>query len=251
MSLPPDRGPAPSLAKPVAGTRAGTGCATLPALDAQIIDSQGVDARVIAVHPGLSPEANGSGNRDVLVVTASGAQLLLPATLLQQESLHCYRAPFAFAALQHQEAQARPPERASGESLHRLQVVQEEAHLEKRLVDTGRGVRIHKTVTQVPQQVTQALRKDAITVDTIACFQRVIDGAIPEVRYEGDTLVIPVLEEILVVRKQLCLKEEIRITRHQHSVSETQTVMLDKQHVEVERFDEQQDEAPHDRHSKP
>ena len=36
---------------------------------------------------------------------------------------------------------------------------------------------------------------------------------VPAVREEGDTLIVPVIEEVLVVERRLVLKEEIRIRR--------------------------------------
>jgi stress response protein YsnF len=35
--------------------------------------------------------------------------------------------------------------------------------------------------------------------------------AVPDVRWEGDTFIVPVVEEVLVVEKRLVLKEELHI----------------------------------------
>ena len=43
---------------------------------------------------------------------------------------------------------------------------------------------------------------------------RVIDAP-PAIRQEGDTIIVPVVEEIMVVEKRLLLKEEIHIRRQQ------------------------------------
>jgi stress response protein YsnF len=48
---------------------------------------------------------------------------------------------------------------------------------------------------------------------------------------------------VLVVQKQLLLKEEVRITRRRHEVREPQRVALRSEHVEVERFDERISES--------
>jgi stress response protein YsnF len=50
--------------------------------------------------------------------------------------------------------------------------------------------------------------------------------------------VVPVLEEVLVVQKQLRLKEEVRITRHRREAHAPQTIVLRSEEVEVERFDD-------------
>ncbi len=48
---------------------------------------------------------------------------------------------------------------------------------------------------------------------------RVIDAPMVQ-RQEGDTIVLPVIEEVLVYQKKLFLREEIRITRRKKPVGE-------------------------------
>ncbi|RJF99848.1 DUF2382 domain-containing protein [Noviherbaspirillum saxi] len=116
-------------------------------------------------------------------------------------------------------------------------VMEEELHVEKRTVDTGRGVRIHKSVSQREQIIDQPLRQDELVIEHVAIGRVVADETPPQMRYEGDTLVVPVLEEVLVVQKQLMLKEEVHIRRQQRSVTQPQSVTLRSEQVSVERFD--------------
>ena len=90
--------------------------------------------------------------------------------------------------------------------------VQETVEVTRKRVDTGRGVRIP--------------------------IDRIVTGPEPPQRYEGETLVVPVLEEVLVFEKRLRLKEEVRITRRQRQVHQPQRVSLRTEEVSVERFDE-------------
>lgn len=120
-------------------------------------------------------------------------------------------------------------------------VIEEFLHVGTRLIDTGRGVRIHKAVLQTPHLVEQNLLQEEMTIEHVRHDRALEAGQVPEVRYEGETLIIPVLEEVLVVQKQLRLKEEIRVTRTRHSVSSSQTVMLDAEQVRLEHFDENDD----------
>jgi uncharacterized protein (TIGR02271 family) len=60
-------------------------------------------------------------------------------------------------------------------------------------------------------------------------------GPVPQVRTEGGVIVVPVLEEILVVEKRLVLKREIRIQKRQTSETVEIPVSLRKQRVKVER----------------
>jgi hypothetical protein len=46
----------------------------------------------------------------------------------------------------------------------------------------------------------------------------------PVQRQEGDTLILPVVEEVLVVEKRLMLREEIRITRRREQVEQVRTI---------------------------
>ena len=121
---------------------------------------------------------------------------------------------------------------------HTIPVIEERLQIGTRLTDTGRGVRIHKSVIETPHLVEQPLLHDELQVQRVA-QDRVLDpGQVPQTRYEGDTLVIPVVEEVLVLQKQLRLTEEIRITRVRTPVMSTQTVMLKSERVELERFEE-------------
>jgi stress response protein YsnF len=58
-------------------------------------------------------------------------------------------------------------------------------------------------------------------------------------RYEGDTLIIPVIEEVLVVEKKLLLKEEVHITKYVGETQQEKTVTLRSEEVSVERTEEQ------------
>jgi stress response protein YsnF len=117
-------------------------------------------------------------------------------------------------------------------------VYQEEAWIEKRVVDTGRGVRIHKTVAEHPVRIDERLLRDAVEVQHVPVDRIVPLDQAPATRYEGDTLVVPVLEEVLVVERRLRIKEELRITRTRHEEHHAETVLLKSEQVSVARFDE-------------
>ena len=52
---------------------------------------------------------------------------------------------------------------------------------------------------------------------------RIIDAPVAQ-RQEGETLVLPVVEEVLVYRRKLYLREEIRITRRKKPVDEVRRI---------------------------
>jgi stress response protein YsnF len=65
---------------------------------------------------------------------------------------------------------------------------------------------------------------------------RVVEGPIP-VRYEGDTMVVSVLEEVLVVGTRLLLKEEVHITTRRTETHRPVPVTRRREDVAVERVD--------------
>jgi uncharacterized protein (TIGR02271 family) len=126
---------------------------------------------------------------------------------------------------------------AGGEDLI-VQVSQEELQIGRRQVDTGQGVRIHKAIIEQDCHVDEALLRDEIVVTRVPIEKIIPLADAPASRYEGDTLVVPVLEEVLVVEKRLLLKEELHIDRKQHTERHTETVPLKSEKISIERFDE-------------
>lgn len=114
----------------------------------------------------------------------------------------------------------------------------EELRLGRRVVDTGRGVRMHKTVSEHPHQVDQTLLYDELVVEHVLIDKIVPLSEAPSTRQEGDTLIVPVLEEVLVTEKRLRIKEEVHVTRIRRSRTQTGTVILRAEDLVVERFDE-------------
>jgi len=125
-----------------------------------------------------------------------------------------------------------------GQESLKIPVVHEEVQVEKRVIDTGRGVRIHKTVAEHPCHIDERLLRDEVEVSHVPVGRIVPLDAAPATRYEGDTLVVPILEEVLVVERRVRIKEEVRITRTRREERHAETVMLKSEQVSVEHFDE-------------
>ncbi|MGE5524061.1 MAG: YsnF/AvaK domain-containing protein [Rhodospirillaceae bacterium] len=117
-----------------------------------------------------------------------------------------------------------------------IPVVQEELDVRKRRVETGGGARVVKTVEEREALVDEALLREEVDVERVP-VNRAVDAPVA-VRYEGDTMIVPVLEEVLVVEKRLMLKEEIRITRRKSEFRQPQRVMLRREHAAVERVED-------------
>lgn len=117
-----------------------------------------------------------------------------------------------------------------------IEVVREELQVGTRRVDTGRGVRVVKTVREHPQHIEQILRRDEVEVQRVAIDKIVALADAPVSRQEGDTLIIPILEEVLVTERRLRIKEELHITRTERAERHCDTVLLKSEEVAIERF---------------
>jgi uncharacterized protein (TIGR02271 family) len=111
-------------------------------------------------------------------------------------------------------------------------VAAEELRVGKRKVETG-VVRVRKLVREHEETIEQSFTRDEVQIERVA-IGRVVETP-PEPRNEGDTLVIPVLEEVLVVEKRVMLKEEVRVTWRQVEERSPERVVLRSEEVVVER----------------
>lgn len=120
---------------------------------------------------------------------------------------------------------------ASEEKL-RIPLLEEELSVTTQRVETGR-VTLTKTVHETEETVTIPLQQEHYVVERTALNQYVDEP--PLTRQEGDTTVYPVVKEVLVVQKRLLLVEEIRVTRQQTQVEESQTVRLRREELAITR----------------
>lgn len=124
------------------------------------------------------------------------------------------------------------PGRDTVDSTLVIPVMRETARIDKREVESGR-VRVHTTVTERDEVVEAILRQQDLHVERIP-VNRVVTET-PAVREEGGVVVIPVMEEILVVEKRLVLKEELRIRRSHGERPVRETVRLRTEEVAIEQ----------------
>ena len=111
-------------------------------------------------------------------------------------------------------------------------VIVEDLEVQKRVVQTG-NVRITKTIHEREALVDEPLWREEVEVERVP-IQRLADGPIP-VRYEGDTMIVSIMEEALVVEKRLMLKEELHIRKRRIEAHQPQRVTLRSEEVHVER----------------
>jgi uncharacterized protein (TIGR02271 family) len=113
-------------------------------------------------------------------------------------------------------------------------ILNEELKVSREKVVTG-GVRVHKTVQERTETVDQPTFEEKIEVERVTVNQFV--DAPPPVRYEGDVMIMPLLEEVLVVEKRLVLREEVRISKRRETVNKPQQIVLRREDVTVERIE--------------
>lgn len=112
-------------------------------------------------------------------------------------------------------------------------VVEEELAVGKRVVEEG-GVRVTRRIEEHEEIIRQALKRENVEVVRVP-VNRVVKGAEP-VRQEGDVIVVPMIEEVLVVTKQLVVREELHIRKRVREEVKPERVVLRKQVVEVEKL---------------
>lgn len=124
----------------------------------------------------------------------------------------------------------------SGETLT-IPVIAEEITIEKRVTEHG-GVRIVKTVTSEDVVVSEPTVRESASVERVPVNRLLsVDEELPKARREGDTMVIPLFEEVVVAVKRTRLVEELRITMTRTETPSEQTVTIRREDVHTEPLD--------------
>ena len=121
------------------------------------------------------------------------------------------------------------PEESQGAA---IPVFEEELRVDKTVSETDR-VLIKTSVLERTEYADLELRSGEATIERVP-VNLIVESA-PAIRQEGDTIIVPVVEEIMVVEKRLLLKEEIRIRRHEVVEHIRQPVRLRSEEVSLER----------------
>jgi len=203
-----------------------------------VIDPEGLKATLLTTSRFLE------NDREKLIRTADGHEVLVSNDLLRPMNDSTFRldvpirdllyaqqrgtsAPVESAPAERHDTELRPGEQAV------IPAMEERIRVEHEKVETGR-IRLHKRIDETSTVVDEPLLQDHYNIERVP-INRILTGGPIEARYEGETLVLPVLEEVLVVEKRLVLREEIRVTRDKREVRDPQTHSLRREHIEVER----------------
>ncbi|MBI0539465.1 DUF2382 domain-containing protein [Roseomonas sp. KE2513] len=129
---------------------------------------------------------------------------------------------------------------ASGRTEEVIPLVEEVLRLSKRTVETGR-VRVSLTT----ETVEETLRSRRTEIERVPVGREVKE--VPATRQEGDVMIVPVVEEELVVVRRLVLKEEIRLRLIDSEEHVAQPVKRRVQRATVERLAPGQVNSPSER----
>ncbi len=122
-----------------------------------------------------------------------------------------------------------------------IPLMEEELEAGTHEVKTG-AVRVEKRVEQRVRRVQMPLVQEDVEVRRVA-INRVVAEA-PKVRRKGETIIVPVVEEQMVVTKRLVLKEEIHLVKRRSRNRVVKDVTLDKERAEVRRVDAEGRDVP-------
>ena len=114
----------------------------------------------------------------------------------------------------------------------RIPVVEERVSIGKRAVETGR-VQVHSRVVEDRSVLSETVTSESVSVERVP-IGRDIDE-VPPVREEDGVVIVPVVEERLIVTRQLVLREEIRLIKREHEETVEIPVSLKRKEIEIER----------------
>jgi uncharacterized protein (TIGR02271 family) len=113
-----------------------------------------------------------------------------------------------------------------------LPVIEEELRVGIRKDETGK-LRIVKNVHEEDVIVSGPVYNEDVEIERVPLNQFV--DAPPQVRHEGDTMIIPVVKEEVIVQTRLVLVEEVRITKRVTQRTVEKPVTLRKEEIVIEK----------------
>jgi uncharacterized protein (TIGR02271 family) len=207
-----------------------------PVEQAIVLDSAGVRGLIEAK---TMPTGAGAA---VWVTFDRDQRVQVPVELLRRRDDGVYSLPVSLRDLQSGVASLgpRPDPLLGPREVTVVPIVEEQVEVGKRTVTAGR-VHVAKEVHEVQAAVDLPLVQEHVQVERVPVERYLAEPVAPH--YEGDTLVIPVMEEVLVVEKRLLLREEVRVTTVRQATPHRETVTLRKEQVAITR-EEPASEAP-------
>jgi stress response protein YsnF len=118
----------------------------------------------------------------------------------------------------------------------------EEVIVERRSV-AGDTIQVRTVTREREHLVNETVTHGTVAVERVQIGRYV--ETVPEIREEEETIIVPVVEEVIFVEKKLFLKEEVRLRRARRSEPFQELVTLREQAAVITRVEAQ--EAPSSR----
>lgn len=119
----------------------------------------------------------------------------------------------------------------------KIPVIEEQVRVEKKIVE-NESIRIHKKVHTDDVLVEVPVISEQFEIERVP-VNKYVDTPPAAVRHEGDTMIVPVLKEVVV--KRLVLVEELHIKKRKIKDQHTQEFVLRTEEVSVERSPKDKD----------
>lgn len=116
-----------------------------------------------------------------------------------------------------------------------IPVIEEEVQVSSRRVERS-TILINKEIRTEDVSIDIPEISEQYTIERIP-KNELLDEK-PQIRYEGDSIIIPVVREVVV--KRILLTEEIRLTKNTSEVLRNETVTLRKEDVTIQKKEKRQ-----------
>jgi len=192
-----------------------------PAGRGVVVDADGVGGSFVEIADDLSPDEIRAA-----INFGNGRRVLVPRSLLLPQDDGTFRVPLSLATLAGEPTDGP----AGGEQV--IPLAEEQVRVGKRRRETAK-LRVTTRIEQKEEVVDLPLMKERVEVHHVP-IERWIEAP-AGIRQEGDTTILPVMEEVLVVEKRLRLVEEVHLVKHRDVVRHREAVTLRRETAEIER----------------
>ena len=124
-------------------------------------------------------------------------------------------------------------EQPNSEESIAIPVIKEFLKVDKKIVETGK-IHIKKRIVNEVKDINIPLQSESYEVERIPVKNNLFDEP-PQVRNEGNKMIIPVVKEVLEIKKRYEVTEEIHVTKTLTVTPYTEKVTLKEEKVSVER----------------
>lgn len=115
-----------------------------------------------------------------------------------------------------------------------IPIIEETLRVDKRVIEQG-GFRIVKTVATEDVVIEEPTIHEAATVNRVAVNRLLAPGEeLPKSRRDGDTLIIPIFEEVIVTEKRMRVTEELHVVLSRTETITPQSTTIRRESVRIE-----------------